>query len=115
METLDLVYDWDSALAFAVGQTGLSEDTCREILCAQDLYEGALGILPRDLFDDDVDLDSYRRTWPELFPDFGIPYVATELEYEFCVRATGKDSKVVAAVIEAQTDYMRRVGIVADL
>jgi len=107
-----LIYDADDAVQFAQTETGIDPEVILDILSSRDRYHIGMGLLPDDeeMGPKGVEL---RRRHPDLFPpeNIDVRYVGVELEREFIVRDTGVNSEVVRAVMEADDEFMRLLGI----
>lgn len=116
MSTTELTYDYDTAVRFIQTETSVPAGEIEAVLEAKDKYHYGLGIIPEGSFAD-LDPRTIRAEHDDLFPSMNIAarYVGVDLELEYVVRTTSLPRSVAARVIEADTAYMRRKGIVSNV
>ncbi len=114
-DTAGLVYDDDAAVLFAMKLTGLDERLVRRVLRSKDRYLLGMGIMPSDGADAlGATPEELREGNPSLFPQGNVDqrYVSEPLQHAFIVRDSSVNEQTVAAILQADDEYMRRRGII---
>jgi len=106
-------YDVDTAISFASRYTGVDEATAAKVLESLYRFQMGMGIGP----DDDGDGARLRELWPELFPpeNMAIRYVDVDLEQRFVARDSGVASATIQAVLDADMEYLKRLGLAEEV
>lgn len=110
-----VVYDGETAIDFAHEMTGIDRDVCRSVILSRGRYELGMGIVADDVEYFETTAEELRKKYPQFFKPKHLKerYVAEELERGFIAAETGVDPKTVAAVLDADLEYMRRLGLLA--
>jgi hypothetical protein len=125
-DTAGLVYDHDTAVRFVVGETGLADSVVQMVLKARDRYNLGLGIWnPEEEAEkaeeqalqaiyeaEKAEQQALRVTYPQFFPQEHIDQRYAGHETAFIVETTKLDPALVGSVMDADHEYMRRIGIV---
>lgn len=107
------VYDVEEACRFVVERTGYAPAQVEAALTAQELYLGALGILPRDYFASGVDLEAEVAQRPDLFParHRAEGLSSWELEAEFVSQRTELPYRSVLEILLGESAYATSIGV----
>jgi hypothetical protein len=111
MAELGLMYDDESAVAFAAAETAHDDTTVRRVLAARDLHLACLGVTEAP---SGVDVEALRAANDDIVTadDVHERRVTYEAEAAFVLRMTRLSPRVVVAVLAADVEYMSKRGLV---
>ncbi len=114
MASQGFTYDYDTAVHYIVTRTGLPEAVVSTILIARDRHQLGLAIWKPTESDEIEEQQALRAAYPDLFPGGHIAarYEHTGLQNTFIAKTTGQEPEVVEAVMDADLEYMQKLGIV---
>lgn len=107
------IYDSNTAVQLAHEATGVVPEVCAKVLLSRDRFELGLGILADDVEIFETTAAELRKKHPAFFDPEHIKerYVDDTLELGFIVADTGLDEETVQAVLDADLEYMRTLGL----